>query len=53
MVKFLLEGSLDDRMQDAQDRKRQFIVRALDGEDGMSRGEPKIGMEFSLIGAVP
>ena len=33
VVKFLLEGSLDERMQAAQDRKREFIARALDGED--------------------
>jgi SWI/SNF-related matrix-associated actin-dependent regulator 1 of chromatin subfamily A len=32
-VKFFLENSLDDRMQAAQDRKREFIARALDGED--------------------
>jgi SNF2 family DNA or RNA helicase len=30
VVKFLLEGSLDERMQAAQDRKREFIARALD-----------------------
>ena len=33
MVKFFLENSLDRRMQAAQDRKRKFIARALDGED--------------------
>jgi SNF2 family DNA or RNA helicase len=33
VVKFLLDNSLDDRMQAAQDRKREFIARALDGED--------------------
>jgi SNF2 family DNA or RNA helicase len=33
VVKFLLEGSLDERMQAAQDRKREFIARALDGEN--------------------
>jgi SNF2 family DNA or RNA helicase len=33
VVKFLLEGSLDERMQAAQDRKREFIARVLDGED--------------------
>jgi SNF2 family DNA or RNA helicase len=33
VVKFVLEGSLDERMQAAQDRKREFIARALDGED--------------------
>jgi SWI/SNF-related matrix-associated actin-dependent regulator 1 of chromatin subfamily A len=32
VVKFLLEGSLDERMQAAQDRKREFIARVLDGE---------------------
>jgi SNF2 family DNA or RNA helicase len=30
VVKFFLEGSLDARMQAAQDRKREFIARALD-----------------------
>ena len=33
VVKFLLEGSLDERMRVAQERKREFIARALDGED--------------------
>jgi SWI/SNF-related matrix-associated actin-dependent regulator of chromatin subfamily A-like protein 1 len=33
VVKFLLERSLDERMQAAQDRKREFIAHALDGED--------------------
>jgi SNF2 family DNA or RNA helicase len=33
VVKFFLENSLDHRMQAAQDRKREFITRALDGED--------------------
>ena len=33
VVKFVLENSLDERMQSAQDRKRVFIARALDGED--------------------
>jgi SWI/SNF-related matrix-associated actin-dependent regulator 1 of chromatin subfamily A len=33
VVKFFLENSLDDRMQAAKDRKREFIARALDGED--------------------
>jgi SWI/SNF-related matrix-associated actin-dependent regulator of chromatin subfamily A-like protein 1 len=33
VVKFCLENSLDERMQAAQDRKREFIVRVLDGED--------------------
>ena len=33
VVKFVLEGPLDERMQAAQDRKREFIARALDGED--------------------
>jgi SNF2 family DNA or RNA helicase len=33
VVKFFLEGSLDERMQAAQDRKRELIVCALDGED--------------------
>ena len=32
VVKFVLEGSLDERMQAAQDRKREFIARVLDGE---------------------
>jgi SWI/SNF-related matrix-associated actin-dependent regulator of chromatin subfamily A-like protein 1 len=32
VVKFFLENSLDERMQAAQDRKREFIARALDGE---------------------
>jgi SNF2 family DNA or RNA helicase len=32
VVKFFLENSLDARMRDAQDRKREFIARALDGE---------------------
>jgi SNF2 family DNA or RNA helicase len=35
VVKFLLEHSLDERMQAAQDRKREFIARALDGEDAL------------------
>jgi SNF2 family DNA or RNA helicase len=38
VIKFLLEGSLDKRMQTAQDRKREFIVRALDGEDSPQGG---------------
>ena len=33
VVKFLLENSLDSRMQESQDRKREFIARALDGEN--------------------
>jgi SNF2 family DNA or RNA helicase len=33
VVKFLLEGSLDERMQAAQDRKRESIARVLDGYD--------------------
>jgi SNF2 family DNA or RNA helicase len=33
VVKFVLENSLDERMQAAQDRKREFIARVLDGED--------------------
>jgi SNF2 family DNA or RNA helicase len=33
VVKFLLENSLDDRMQESQNRKREFISRVLDGED--------------------
>jgi SNF2 family DNA or RNA helicase len=33
VVKFFLEDSLDERMQAAQDRKREFIARVLDGED--------------------
>jgi SNF2 family DNA or RNA helicase len=33
VVKFVLENSLDERIQAAQDRKRAFIARALDGED--------------------
>jgi SNF2 family DNA or RNA helicase len=33
VVKFLLENSLDERMQAAQERKREFIARALDGDD--------------------
>jgi SNF2 family DNA or RNA helicase len=33
VVKFFLENSLDERMQETQDRKREFIARALDGED--------------------
>jgi SNF2 family DNA or RNA helicase len=33
VVKFFLENSLDERMQAAQDKKREFIARALDGED--------------------
>jgi SNF2 family DNA or RNA helicase len=33
VVKFLLEGSLDERILAAQERKREFIARALDGED--------------------
>jgi SNF2 family DNA or RNA helicase len=32
VAKFMLEGSLDNRMQAAQDRKREFIARAIDGE---------------------
>jgi SWI/SNF-related matrix-associated actin-dependent regulator 1 of chromatin subfamily A len=32
VVKFFLEGSLDQRMQAAQDRKREFIARVLDDE---------------------
>jgi SNF2 family DNA or RNA helicase len=32
VVKFLLEGSLDERMQAAQDRKRKLIARVLDDE---------------------
>jgi SWI/SNF-related matrix-associated actin-dependent regulator 1 of chromatin subfamily A len=32
VVKFLLEDSLDERMQAAQDRKREFIARVLDDE---------------------
>jgi SWI/SNF-related matrix-associated actin-dependent regulator 1 of chromatin subfamily A len=32
VVKFFLEDSLDERMQAAQDRKREFIARVLDGE---------------------
>jgi hypothetical protein len=39
VVKFFLENSLDDRMQDAQDRKREFITRALDGEDPSKKVE--------------
>jgi SNF2 family DNA or RNA helicase len=38
VVKFFLENSLDERMQAAQDRKREFIARALDGEDLASEG---------------
>ena len=33
VVKFLLDCSLDGRMQAAQNRKRKFIARALDGEE--------------------
>jgi hypothetical protein len=33
VVKFFLEDSLDERMQAAQDRKREFIARVLDGDD--------------------
>ncbi len=33
VVKFFLEGSLDERMQAAQDRKQAIIARVLDGED--------------------
>jgi SNF2 family DNA or RNA helicase len=33
VVTFFLENSLDERMQSAQDRKREFIARALDGDD--------------------
>jgi hypothetical protein len=33
VVKFLLENFLDERMQPAQDWKREFIARALAGED--------------------
>jgi SNF2 family DNA or RNA helicase len=33
VVKFFLEDSLDERMRAAQDKKREFIARALDGED--------------------
>ena len=32
VVKFVLENSLDERMQVAQDRKREFIARVLDNE---------------------
>jgi SNF2 family DNA or RNA helicase len=32
VVKFVLDNSLDQRMQAAQDRKREFITRALDGD---------------------
>jgi SNF2 family DNA or RNA helicase len=32
VVKFLLENSLDDRMQATQEQKREFIARVLDGE---------------------
>ncbi len=32
VVKFVLENSLDERMEAAQDRKREFIARVLDGE---------------------
>jgi SNF2 family DNA or RNA helicase len=32
VVKFFLENSLDERMQAAQDRKREFIACALDGQ---------------------
>jgi SWI/SNF-related matrix-associated actin-dependent regulator of chromatin subfamily A-like protein 1 len=39
VVKFLLEGSLDERMQATQDRKREFIARALDGEDRGSHSD--------------
>jgi SNF2 family DNA or RNA helicase len=37
VVKFLLEDSLDKRMQATQDRKREFIARVLDGEDAAGR----------------
>ncbi len=33
VVKFFLEGSLDERMQAAQDRKQAIIARVLDGEN--------------------
>jgi SNF2 family DNA or RNA helicase len=33
VVKFFLEDSLDERMQAAQDRKREFIAHVLDGQD--------------------
>jgi SWI/SNF-related matrix-associated actin-dependent regulator 1 of chromatin subfamily A len=33
VVKFLLEASLDERMQAAQDRKREFIARMIDGDN--------------------
>jgi SNF2 family DNA or RNA helicase len=33
VVKFLLEDSLDERMQATQDRKRESNARVLDGED--------------------
>ena len=33
VVKFILENSLDERIQAAQDRKREFIARVLDGEE--------------------
>jgi SWI/SNF-related matrix-associated actin-dependent regulator of chromatin subfamily A-like protein 1 len=33
VVKFFLEDSLDERMQAAQERKREFISYVLDGED--------------------
>jgi hypothetical protein len=32
VVKCVLEGSSDDRIKVAQDRKREFIFGALDGE---------------------
>jgi SNF2 family DNA or RNA helicase len=32
VIKFVLENSLDQRMQAAQDRKREFIARVLDGD---------------------
>ena len=33
VVKFFLENSLDERMEAAQDRKREFIAQVLDGEE--------------------
>src|SRR5262249_16077148 len=33
VVKFLLENCLYDRMQESQNRKREFIDRVLDGEN--------------------
>jgi SNF2 family DNA or RNA helicase len=35
VVKFFLEDSLDERMQAAQDRKREFITHVLDAEDSI------------------